>query len=859
MRWCRSSLASLLALLALAALPAVAEAQRLSDSSFAYDTLYSGAGTITIEFGPGDRLFVAEKRGRLLSFSPPYSSPTVVWDIQARVDDADESGLLGFALAPDFATTRNFYVLYTTTTDQRIVRARMNTTFSGIESGSETTILSGLPRSTNIHKAGHIAFRPGEPDALYVGIGDDGQPARSQMQTQYEGKILRISATDGRGLSDNPFYDGNPDSVRSRVWAIGLRNPFRFVFHPSLPAIYLSENGDSTDRVSFVEAGSNGSWGLGGDGGGFLSPPDTRHRVMFTSSTPTSVIGIALATSGPFAVGGQPTLYVANMNATVQGMRRFRVGGTRMDTLTPLDPSAPFLQGVPYGTGVHLQMGPDGQLYLTSCSGDASTGSYAIARIRSVTGGSAPRAQFTTDPATGRGEAPLTVRFNDTSTDSDGTIATRAWEFGDGATSSERSPTHTYGNAGTYTARLTVIDDDGLRATREASIVAVASSTLHIGGQVRDGRTLDLAPLAVATELRLYRDDGSPLPAFDGSNITTIPAGGVIDANAAVELSGTAIIVSVGESDSDGVQAVFAGFTVMGGTADLSRDFIVSDTAIRGRVRDTTGAPARVDLGIARESQGAPYVIAGGRDYLSGSGLPLSGVAFRTESDALGFYYFPVRSGDAGVTFHVDAVADTGTDRYTATAFETPLAGGGLVERDIEVGLVDGGGGCDDISAIPETPRVDYATQIEPLWASCVGCHSATASNSGGLNLVDLSYDHLVNIPSAQVPGILMVRPGDPTRSYLLEKLSCASPQRGAMMPPIGRFSIEQQALVRDWIAQGARRTPDSEAPMPAPAGDMTLIGWCSVGVARRAPYAAGVIALLALSILAVRRRRSRR
>ncbi len=55
----------------------------------------------------------------------------------------------------------------------------------------------------------------------------------------------------------------------------------------------------------------------------------------------------------------------------------------------------------------------------------------------------------------------LEVQFTDASSDSDGTIASRSWNFGDGGTSTETSPSHTYASADTYTVTLTVTDDDG--------------------------------------------------------------------------------------------------------------------------------------------------------------------------------------------------------------------------------------------------------------------------------------------------------------------------------------------------------------------------------------------------------------
>jgi len=71
----------------------------------------------------------------------------------------------------------------------------------------------------------------------------------------------------------------------------------------------------------------------------------------------------------------------------------------------------------------------------------------------------APTADFTGT------QSGLTASFTDQSTDTDGTIVTRAWDFGDGTTSAETNPTHTYVRAGTYTVTLTVTDDDGATAS----------------------------------------------------------------------------------------------------------------------------------------------------------------------------------------------------------------------------------------------------------------------------------------------------------------------------------------------------------------------------------------------------------
>jgi len=69
----------------------------------------------------------------------------------------------------------------------------------------------------------------------------------------------------------------------------------------------------------------------------------------------------------------------------------------------------------------------------------------------------------------------LTATFTDSSTDSDGSIASHAWTFGDGATSTATSPSHTYTAAGTYSVSETVTDNAGATNTKTSSVTVTSS------------------------------------------------------------------------------------------------------------------------------------------------------------------------------------------------------------------------------------------------------------------------------------------------------------------------------------------------------------------------------------------------
>ena len=110
---------------------------------------------------------------------------------------------------------------------------------------------------------------------------------------------------------------------------------------------------------------------------------------------------------------------------------------------------------------------------------------YQIAAVPS--GNLAPVAAVRATPTTG--DFPLNVTFSGTgSTDSDGTIVSYAWTFGDGGTARLRSPSHTYAAAGTYNAVLTVTDNDGASDVAAVTITVTDPTPPPRGCDHRDAR-----------------------------------------------------------------------------------------------------------------------------------------------------------------------------------------------------------------------------------------------------------------------------------------------------------------------------------------------------------------------------------
>lgn len=802
-----------LAVVALAGLLSAvpAQAQTFTVANFRSEVIFTGAGTTGLDFGPSGILYLIEKRGRIMALVPDgqggFQTPEVFADIQVDVDSGEEAGLLGIAVDPEFTTNRHIYVLYTTTTDQRLVRYTADA--AGTSSTASAVVLSGLPRTYNFHKAGDIKFRPGENNNIYIAQGDDGFPDEAQDLTSLRGKMLRVNKVTGDGLASNPYYVSGPlDAPQARIWAIGFRNPFRFAFHPSpsTPAadvMYVSENGDSTDKLSWVRAGSDGAWSIQGDSGGFLNPPDANHKVLFTGNP--SHIGIAIATSGPFSDGGSPVIYLSNFIFPTGGsILRWGLSGPNLDIATPLptDGGLPFARQL---LGTHLQFGPDGALYWTTTDGDDAPSGFVTGRIRYV-GGAAPTASFITNPTPAVGPPPLTVQFTDGSFDSDGTIAGWAWDFGDGATSTLPSPSHTYAAAGSYPVTLQVTDNSGLSNLVQSQVTVEASLSLTLTGNIYDGRFVTDRAFR-NTQIRLYEGDGETpieIPGGRGPDDNGIRViGGVINATVPVQVRGSMITVSAAENNGR-YQTQWISFEVPAGTTSFSQNLVFrpSRTAISGRVTDTRGAPVAVDIGVAEGEPSNLYELSGGRDYLPGSGISSSGVAHRVVSDIGGNYYLPLRDGG---TYFLDIVGDTNAGVYISTDQETAVALNATATAELTVGLQNGGAGCDDLSGIAATANVDYSTQIQPVWSACLGCHRPNSANGGGLDLTAAnSFLELVGTPSSQVPGRNLVAGSQVSNSYLFEKINCSDPQVGNRMRPDSAMSLADQALVRDWIDQGA-------------------------------------------------------
>jgi uncharacterized repeat protein (TIGR03806 family) len=242
--------------------------------------------------GETNRLFIVEKPGRI-AVIPDLSAPTreVFLDITARVrDNSNEEGLLGLAFHPNYNNAGQtgfgeFFVYYQTTITGnrywRLSRFSVNPNDADRgDSGSEVPMITQLDQAGN-HNGGDLHF--GADGYLYVSVGDEGGANDTYDNGQHIDKdffaaILRLDVDrleenpvpnshpsvhvgTFRVPADNPFvgatlFNGSsvtPSSVRTEIWAIGLRNPWRMSFDPPTGRLFVADVGQvSREEINIL-------------------------------------------------------------------------------------------------------------------------------------------------------------------------------------------------------------------------------------------------------------------------------------------------------------------------------------------------------------------------------------------------------------------------------------------------------------------------------------------------------------------------------------------------------------------------------------------------------------------------------
>ena len=490
-----------------------------------------------LAFAPNQTVFIAEKRGVVRVWRQGALLPEPFIDLQDEVHNYHDRGLLGLALHPDFPATPYVYLLYVYDPpgvpkdsagarvsrllrvtadranpyvaakgeDSRVVLLGTNSTLANLgnrdshEDRENVACSAGplrgqsfvrdcIPADHVTHAIGTVKF--GRDGMLYVGSGDgagytsvDERALRAQDLDSLAGKILRIDPLTGKGLRSNPFWDGDPDSNRTKVWSYGLRNPFRFTLHPYTGELYTGDVGWDTWEEINVGGGKNFGWPCyeGADQGSapqnqYGSNPATAGTCQQLYAGGQGAVQApaysyrhgalsASAAAGDFCFGGswpdtyQGALFISDYNRNTISYLTFDAQGQAQ--------VHDFGEAVAdRGGPVQLTFGPDGNLYYITLG--------AVSEVRRVrftgNGNTPPVADVTADTTSGL--APLTVKFSGMSSlDADGQALTYRWEFGDGGQSSLPEPEYTFTRNGKFLTTLTVTDAQGESASAQLEII----------------------------------------------------------------------------------------------------------------------------------------------------------------------------------------------------------------------------------------------------------------------------------------------------------------------------------------------------------------------------------------------------
>lgn len=384
----------------------------------------------------GRNMYTALKSGivRVVRDGQLQSTPFV--DISAQVNDVRDRGLLDIAVHPDFENNPYIYLLFTYDPPEvfenvgdplagpdrtgnragRLIRvtADANNQYRTAVANSEVVLLgsnstwnnfnafvnstsdfneppAGIRSDgTNIrdfiasdsesHTVGALAF--GNDGNLFVSIGDgtsynrvDPRTVRVQDIDNLSGKVLRIDPITGEGLADNPFFNGNANANRSKVYHYGLRNPFRMTVDPATGQLYIGDVGwTQWEEVNTGPAGSNFGWPYyeGGNGnslrtGRYQDLPEAQAFYASGQSVVAPTFGLSHGADGINAIVLGSVYRGTTYPSDYQGSIFVNDLGQGIVRAVQLDANGQATTVQTFTTGarivVNMVQGPDGNMY----------------------------------------------------------------------------------------------------------------------------------------------------------------------------------------------------------------------------------------------------------------------------------------------------------------------------------------------------------------------------------------------------------------------------------------------------------------------------------------------------------------
>ncbi len=218
-----------------------------------------------------NRLFIVQRGGTVRVYNQSLGFIRNFLTVSG-IGTAGEGGLLSMAFHPSYATNGFFYVYYTLPDlSLEIARYHVSSTNPDSADVASKQVVLNIPHPVNSnHNGGKLLF--GTDGYLYLGTGDGGGggdvPNNAQNGNVLLGKMLRLNVTT---TATAPFYTIPPDNpyvsdpnVLDEIWALGLRNPFRWSFDRSNGDMWIADVGQGAyEEVNYRTAATTGGINYG--------------------------------------------------------------------------------------------------------------------------------------------------------------------------------------------------------------------------------------------------------------------------------------------------------------------------------------------------------------------------------------------------------------------------------------------------------------------------------------------------------------------------------------------------------------------------------------------------------------------
>lgn len=321
-------------------------------------TVASGLDTPwELVWGPDNFLWVTERAGRISRVNPTTGQVLPLLTV-ADVAEAGESGLLGMALHPDFATSPYVYVVYNYLDGGALKEKLVRYIYApGAGTLNSPQVLLGNLNATTTHSGSRLLILPDR--TLLMTTGDAQLQPEAQNPASLNGKVLRLNL-DGTVPANNP----TPGSL---VYTLGHRNPQGLVRAPS-GQLYSSEHGpNNDDEVNLLEPGRNYGWP---NVEGFCNLPAEQAfcsannvREPLIAYTPTLALAGLTYYNHPAVPQWNNTLLVVSLKTGSFVPLQLNAAGTQVT-------AQPNLWNATYGRLRSICVSPQGRVYIGTSNRD---------------------------------------------------------------------------------------------------------------------------------------------------------------------------------------------------------------------------------------------------------------------------------------------------------------------------------------------------------------------------------------------------------------------------------------------------------------------------------------------------------